>query len=549
MHFIEFKEKGIKIEVEEGTSILAAARKAGVMVEAPCNGAGVCGKCRIKKAGIEPLSAVEIKKEIDDDHVLACQTLIRGDVTVSLEENKETGLEIVSEGKSLEFTFDLNVRKEYEPEKDRTAVWVGDNAPVYEEGNTEDALFGVVVDIGTTTLVAALMDMHTGKELASASALNPQARYGQDVLSRIHMASEEEGLNTLYSEVISEISRMTEEICKEAGKKRENIYEIILSGNTCMIHLATGTSPKGLGSYPYIPNTRGGAAIKASDIRLDIAEEGLAYLPPIISAYVGPDITSGILVSELPKKTGITLFVDIGTNGEMAIARDGEICAASTAAGPAFEGMNIEFGMRAAKGAGEYFDITETGITVKTIGGSKAEGICGSGLLDIVGELVRTGVIGKNGRFVKKEKASLPEFLSERLQEYHEKTGFLVAEEVFLTQKDIRQVQLAKGAVRSGIEFLMKQQGITAGEVDRVLIAGSFGFHLRSESLINIGMLPREFEGKIEYVGNTSKTGGAAFLLNRGFREEALDMVSKIKTIELADDPDFEKVFVECLNF
>ena len=549
MHFIEFREKGIRIGVEEGTSILAAARKAGVMVEAPCNGAGVCGKCRIKKSGIRPLSAVQIKKEIDDEYVLACQTFVCGDVAVSLEENRETGLEIVSEGKSLEFSFDLNVRKEYEPEKDRTAVWIGEEAPVYEEGNTEEALFGVVVDIGTTTLVTALVDMHTGAELASSSALNPQARYGQDVLSRIHMASEEEGLETLYTEVISEINRMTEEICSEASVRRENIYETILSGNTCMIHLATNTSPKGLGSYPYIPNTRGGAAIKASDIGLKIAEGGLAYLPPIISAYVGPDITSGILVSELPKRTGITLFVDIGTNGEMAIARDGEISASSTAAGPAFEGMNIEFGMRAAKGAVEYFDITDSGITVRTIGNGKAEGICGSGLLDIVGELVRTGAVGSNGRFVKKEKDKLPEFLSERLQEYHGKTAFLVAEEVYLTQKDIRQVQLAKGAVRSGIEFLMKQLGIGAGEVDRVLIAGSFGFHLRSESLINIGMLPREFEGRIEYVGNTSKTGGAAFLLNRGFRSEALEMVSRIRTIELADDPDFQKVFVECLNF
>ena len=549
MHFIEFRDKGIKIGVEEGTSILAAARKAGVMVEAPCNGAGVCGKCRIQKSGIRPLSAVQIKKEIDDEYVLACQTFVCGDVTVSLEENKETGLEIVSEGKSLEFSFDLNVRKEYEPEKDRTAVWIGEEAPVYEEGNTEEALFGVVVDIGTTTLVTVLVDMHTGQELATSSALNPQARYGQDVLSRIHMASEEEGLHTLYTEVISEMNRMIDEICSQAGKRRENLYEIILSGNTCMIHLATNTSPKGLGSYPYIPNTKGGMTLPASDIGLMIAERGLAYLPPIISAYVGPDITSGILVSELPKRTGITLFVDIGTNGEMAIARDGEISASSTAAGPAFEGMNIEFGMRAAKGAVEYFDITDSGITVRTIGESRAEGICGSGLLDIVGELVRTGAVGSNGRFVKKEKDKLPEFLSERLREYHGKTAFLVAEEVYLTQKDIRQVQLAKGAVRSGIEFLMKQLGIGAGEVDRVLIAGSFGFHLRSESLINIGMLPREFEGRIEYVGNTSKTGGTAFLLNRGFRSEALEMVSRIRTIELADDPDFQKVFVECLNF
>jgi len=399
-------------------------------------------------------------------------------------------------------------------------------------------------------LVASLANLNSGEELDSVSALNPQAVHAQDVLSRIKLASEKSGLKLMYSELIAEINRMIVHLARKNNISNERIYEVVFSGNTCMLHLATNTNPYSLGRFPYNPEIIGDIHLKSSEHNLVISKFGLIYLPPIISAYVGADITSGILASQLHERKGITLFVDIGTNGEMVLACDGSLSATSTAAGPAFEGMNITHGMRAGTGAVEFFNIEDRGnITIKTIGNEEAVGICGSGLLDIVGELVAFGVINKNGKLINPEKELILPALRERIMEQDGKLVFKVADQILLTQKDIRQVQLAKGAIRTGIEFLLKSKGIKASEVDKVLIAGSFGYHLRAKSLMNIGLLPREFEGKIEFIGNTSKSGGQAFLLNKNYRKQMAELVKDIEVIELANYKDFDKVFVSYLNF
>ena len=392
--------------------------------------------------------------------------------------------------------------------------------------------------------------MHTGEELASVSALNPQALHAQDVLSRIQFASEPGGLKTMYDGITEEIDKMIDTICKEADVDKKYVYEVIFSGNTCMIHLATNVDPTSLGRYPYDPQIRGGNHVGAKDHKLNISPFGLIYLPPIISSYVGPDITSGVLASRLQDKDNVTLFVDIGTNGEMVITNKGKLSASSTAAGPAFEGMNITYGMRAAKGSIEVFDVDDEGkVSIKTIGDAKAVGICGSGLLDIVGELVHCKVINKLGKIVKPDTKGLSSDLASRITTYEGKPAFTLEGEVVLTQRDIRQVQLAKGAIRAGIEFLMKSKGVTAEQVDEVQIAGSFGYHLRAKSLINLGLLPKEFDGKVKFVGNTSNSGGKAFLLNTVYRDEMEKLVKDIEVIELANGEDFDKVFVASLNF
>ncbi|MGN1074154.1 MAG: ASKHA domain-containing protein, partial [Eubacteriales bacterium] len=264
----------------------------------------------------------------------------------------------------------------------------------------------------------------------------------------------------------------------------------------------------------------------------------------------GPDITSGVLASQLEKKKGTTLFIDIGTNGEMVIAKDGSLSATSTAAGPAFEGMNITCGMRAGRGALELFEVGDDGgIRTHTIGDTAATGICGSGLLDIVGELVRTGVIGANGKFVTPEKGSYPENLKKHMVLLEGKPAFQAVDGVYLTQKDIRQVQLAKGAVRAGIEALLLSQNVRAEDVDLVEIAGSFGYHLRAKSLIHIGLLPREFEGKVDFVGNTSKSGGKAFLLNTDLRRHMETLAGKIEGVELSNREGFDRLFLSALSF
>ena len=465
-------------------------------------------------------------------------------MVVQVPETGREKLQILDGGHSLSVDLAPWIQKRLEGA--RTQVLAGGKPWLEEEGDTTQNLWGLVVDIGTTTLVASLVDLRTGVEAASESALNPQALHAQDVLSRIHLGSSPEGLALLQGELIEELNRMVAALVAEAGISRERIYEAVLSGNTAMIHLAAGVDPEPLGQFPYKPSLCGGQHLLAGDLGLSLHPEALVYFPPILSAYVGPDITSGVLATRLDQASGVTLFVDIGTNGEMVLAVDGRLAATSTAAGPAFEGMNITCGMRAARGAIEGFAVEQGSIVVKTIGNAEPQGLCGSGLVDLVGELAATGALGASGRFAK----SHPEpGLHERLETVEGKIRFQVAGSVHLTQKDVRQVQLAKGAVRAGIELLLQSEGLTPGDVDRVLIAGSFGYHLRTRSLINLGLLPPEFSNRVEFVGNTSKTGGRAFLLNASLREEMSEVAQRVRIVELANDPTFEKTFVAALAF
>ena len=456
-------------------------------------------------------------------------------------------LRILTEGQSFEYAIEPNITKILK--QGRTQVFAGGVLAGEEEGDTTNEIFGVVIDIGTTTLVTALVDLKNGEELYSVSSLNPQSLKAQDVLTRINLASTEEGLHQLYEAIMLELNRMIEELSKKAGIAANHIYEVIYSGNTAMIHLATAVNPKPLGQYPYTPVIRGGSTI-SSEGHLNISPFGLIYLPPIISAYVGPDITSGIIASQLQHTKGTTLFIDIGTNGEIILAKEGHLYATSTAAGPAFEGMNITYGMRAGNGAIEAFRITEDNrIEVGIIGEVDGVGICGSGLLDIVGELVRVGVIASNGKIVTPKEDEEYRSLNGNFSLRDSKPAFTITGEVVLTQKDIRQVQLAKGAIRAGIEALLQQMGIQAGEVDRIEIAGSFGYHLRESSLLHIGMLPQEFQGRIHFVGNTSKSGGKAFLLNEALRATASEVVKDIAVVELANTEGFDKLFIRSMNF
>ena len=545
------------INVENGTTILEAARMAGVIIESPCNGVGTCGKCKVKLDSGSLKNVVSKGKhhlsrdEEEQGYVLSCETQVFGDVRADvIQSQKNNTLKILSKGQSFDISLEPLIRKEYFHKGNYTKVFAGDKELGTERGDTRDKSYGAVVDIGTTTLVLSLVNLNDGSEIGNVSSLNPQAVHAQDVLSRIKFSSGGDGLKVMYSDVIREINRMIREVAENSGVNTENIYEIIFSGNTCMIHLASNTNPESLGKYPYTPQVNGAVYLNTSEHNIDISKFGIIYLPPIISAYVGADITSGVLASQLHKKKGITLFVDIGTNGEMVIGFDGELSATSTAAGPAFEGMNITHGMRAGDGAIEFFEVEEQGrIRMKVIGEAKASGICGSGLLDIVGELVAQGVINKNGKFIDPEASGLHQDLKERLTKQEGKVVFKITDNVFLSQKDVRQVQLAKGAVRAGIEFLLESKGIKAVDVDKVLIAGSFGYHLRAKSLINIGLLPKEFEGKIDFIGNTSKSGGHAFLLNRAYRNQMENLVKNVEVLELANYKDFDKVFVKCLNF
>jgi len=520
---VNFINEQKSVFVGTDTTVLEAARRIGVIIDAPCNGMGTCGKCRVK-AG--------------ESEVLACRETVARDVDIVTQnrDHENRTLKIVSGGKSRSYPLKPYITKTFDGEK--TVVYGGKDVLGTESGDTTGLIYGVVADIGTTTLVTSLIDLKTGGEAAAESRLNPQSAYAQDVLSRIHFAIEG-GLETLQSVLLDALNGMIDDMTRKAAVSRKYVYEAVYSGNTAMLHLACGIDPEPLGRYPYVSGIRGGGYVSAE--RLNISPFGIIYLPPVISAFVGPDITSGILASRLYEQKETVLFIDIGTNGEMALAKDGILTASSTAAGPAFEGMNIACGMRAGNGAVESFAVDSDGrITYEVIGGVKATGICGSGLLDIAGELVRIGIIGETGRFSKNNPS---------IAEKDGKKIYNITDGVYLAQNDVRQIQLAKGAIRTGIEALLAKLGISAGDVDRVEIAGSFGYHLNERSLIEIGLLPAEFADKVTFVGNTAQSGGAAFLLNADFKEDMKEVAARVVKVELSDDNGFEKLFVSCLDF
>jgi uncharacterized 2Fe-2S/4Fe-4S cluster protein (DUF4445 family) len=547
MATVHFVPRNVSVPVVPGSLLIDAIRAAGITMDAPCDGAGTCGKCRARipegAAFREAPHGLLPDSEREAGWVLACQTTVHGDLRVETASSESDGLKILSEGQALAVEIDPWITKSFDS---ATTVYAGGVPIAIEPGDTTGLLYGAAIDIGTTTLVAALIDLRSGRELAVASSLNPQARQAQDVLSRIKLGSSPEGLASLQSAVIGELNRLISQLTAETGVARGHIYEAVFSGNTTMLHLAAGVNPASLGKYPYTVALEGGSHLRAGQLGLAISPHGLVYLPPVMSAYVGADITSGILATRLAERRGVALFVDIGTNGEMALAVDGRLTATSTAAGPAFEGMNIACGMRASRGAVERFSIENGDVRAVAIGDADPVGVCGSGLLDIVAELAANGGVDKNGRFCPNGSAAP---WKTRFDTLDGKPIFRVAGPVYVSQKDIRQVQLAKAAVRAGIDLLLGANGLTPDRVDRVLIAGSFGFHLRTESLVRLGLLPREFAGRVEFSGNTSKSGAQAFLLNRVLRDRMRETVRQVRVLELANDPAFEKTFIQSIGF
>jgi uncharacterized 2Fe-2S/4Fe-4S cluster protein (DUF4445 family) len=557
---VENSGKKTLVHAEDGMTLVEAARRSGLMIETPCGGALGCGKCRVKilnEGGFSALRPVHGEKRPldagDGGYALACSTAVAETGADCLVEillrdyaGENRSLRIVRDGEGFSYGLSPSISKRREA--GRIEVCGGGRLLGVED--SPGGMYALAVDIGTTTLAAMLVDLNTGWELASTACLNPQAAYAQDLISRIQAASSPEGLlmmNRLFTGAVNEmIANLTERV----GVEGRLIYEAAFSGNTAMLHIAVNADPSSLGMYPYTAKFCGGY-IPAERLGLALSPFAVVYAPPIISSYIGSDITSGILASGLADEAEKTiLLIDIGTNGEIVLAKEGVFTAASTAAGPALEGMNIACGMRAGNGAIESFSVGDGRVDFNVIGGGEPRGICGSGLLDIAACLVRAGVIGESGRFVTPEEAGgIPETLKNRLGPYRNSTAFFITGDVMLTQSDVRQIQLAKGAIRCGIEILLKHAAVPAGGIDAVYIAGSFGFHLRESSLLDTGLLPRAFAGKSRFLGNTSLSGAKAFLLNKDFRAKMEALVKNIAAVDLAKDGGFEDSFVEHLAF
>lgn len=440
-----------------------------------------------------------------------------------------------------------------------TAVLAAGRIIGLEPGDTTRQCYGLAIDIGTTTVVASLVDLLTGKEIATSSDLNPQKAFGLDVLSRIEYAQSGPGeLGRLRDDILNCLNTLVTEACRKAAVGRDSIYQACVAGNSTMMHLLLGVNPRSIGTAPYSPVFTGEEELAARDVGLSISPFGRVYCLPSVSGYVGADITAGILATRMNREKGTALLIDIGTNGEIALTSGGKLVACASPAGPALEGMNISRGMRAAVGAVEEIVINPDGIRFKTIGQQPPVGICGSGIIDMVAELLKVGVIEPSGRLISKQKLieSGQHFLAERLTERGTKRDFLLISSdqappdgLFATQQDIRQVQLAKGAITAGITALLEEAGLSEEAVDKVYIAGAFGTHVRLESLIRIGIIPAAWADRVTFVGNSAKAGALMCLLAQSKRREAGEISRTTRYFELSVRPGFDRLFSQSLKF
>jgi uncharacterized 2Fe-2S/4Fe-4S cluster protein (DUF4445 family) len=550
------------VYVLAGTRLIEAAAEAGIILDSPCGGEGICGKCRVRlekgdcpdfrasENGTVPLSPPSrIEKifflpvEIGLGFRLACQTEVRQAMTVFV---PETSL-VAAKHQIL-----VHVEK--------TAVTPGDRPIGSEQGVAAAGQFAVAFDIGTTTLAAMLLDANMTNERAVVSRLNPQTRFGDDVLSRILFARENpQGLQILHETITQAVDEMIGELCAQAGIKRDEMSVLTFSGNTTMQHLLCRVDTSSLGTMPFAPASRFGTSYSAGELGLHVHPDGRAYVFPIIGGFVGGDTVAGILATDLVNKPGPALLVDIGTNGEIVLWAKGKLTAASTAAGPAFEGARISCGMRGSAGAIEKVIVDER-LRINVIGNVPPAGLCGSGLIDVAAELLRHKVLSPQGKLRTPDELPvdvLPD-LRERVVLDEGKVAFMLVsgeesasgKALVLMQRDFRELQLATGAIRAGIGILLKRAGLKAEDLEAVYIAGGFGNFIRRSNAQRIGLLPGQLEHhKIRYSGNTSLAGARLGALTLRARDLAEEIARRTEHVDLSTDPDFQDLFAEAMIF
>lgn len=573
---ITFIKKQLEIEVENGTKLIECIRKAGLYIEAPCNGKGKCGKCKVIARGKLSLKTKEEEKFTEEDNIrLACICEVNGDAQIELiEKDRNKKLKTINRGFSIETKLNSKIKKvnlknidekinlpykntlsvsvdklsvlknigEIEKHKKKEFSGIIRDDELIDIINKTEPVLAIALDIGTTGISAYLLDLVNGEILNKISDLNPQTEYGGDVLSRITYCMEnEDGVDVLSKCIRNKVNSIINELIGE-NYKRTNIYEVDIAANTTMLHLFTGVDPNTIAKAPYRAIFLDQLEVKAKDIDIDINIEGNVVLLPSLSSYVGADIVAGIVATDFQNKKHPSIFIDIGTNGELAAIYKGKMSASSTAAGPAFEGMNISCGSRAEKGAIDSFDINEDDeFKYSVIGNEEAKSICGSGLMDVMAALIKSNVVMSSGRFNKNMVSKLKERLKDK--------KFYITDKVYISQNDIRQIQLAKGAISSGINMLLKEVNTDIEDIEEAVIAGAFGYHINSDSIKTLGIIPNGFKGKIKFVGNSSIEGARLSLLNKDISKSMIDIRDKIKVIELSTREDFQEYFVNALSF
>jgi uncharacterized 2Fe-2S/4Fe-4S cluster protein (DUF4445 family) len=583
--------------VPPGTTLFSAAHWIGLPIDSTCGGRGTCGKCKVRVIkGIADAETADHRQlrpsEIEEGWRLSCQARIHEDMTCEVPQLLRVP-KAATMGLGRLVILDPNVRKVYfelsEPtlEDQRsdiarlrdaltveghdmvagvsvlrtlpgvfreanfhvTAVLSGEQLIAVEPGDTTGECYGVAFDVGTTTLVGTLMNLRTGMAAAVISTLNGQAPFGADVISRIsHGMNGPDSIRELQLAVLSTMNTVLAGLYRDAGVSPMQTYEAVVVGNVTMLHLLLGVDPTPLSMSPFTPAFMEQLTVDAAELGLHIHPHGYVQTLPALGAYVGADIVAGLLATSVVREDKLRVFVDVGTNGEIVLGSAQRALATAAPAGPAFEGSQIKCGMRATVGAIEGVQLGDR-VELQIIGGDvPAEGICGSGLVDAVAQLLLAGLLDHSGRM--KTADDVPgHALGDRLFDLDGVRAFLLADGVYLTQRDIRELQFAKGSIAAGIKVLMDILGVSAADLDEVLLGGSFGSYLNPESAKIIGLVPPVDVDRIIAVGNSAGEGAKIALLSYRERQVAFELPSRIEYIELSSRADFNDSFIGVLGF
>jgi uncharacterized 2Fe-2S/4Fe-4S cluster protein (DUF4445 family) len=522
-HFtITFEPDGKRISIHAGSTVLEAAYKAGIILNSSCGGRGICRKCAVL---IQP----------GDKETIACQYNIDTDLIVTVPAGSR-----LFEQKILEHGID----REIEP----TFV---------KPAGAAETVLGLAVDIGTTTVVAKLIDLTDGKLIAAEADFNPQSVHGDDVVSRITFAQNDEHLTELQKLIVDCLNNLIARLCRDTGIDPDCICEMTAVGNTTMTHILLHLPVAQLGQAPYKAYALDAYDVSAKNLGIKINPKANIHTVENIAGFVGSDIVAAALAVDINLAEQLTLLVDIGTNGELVCGDKNKLFAASCAAGPALEGARISRGSRAVSGAIESVYISDGDIDVDVIGDAPPSSICGSGLIDAVAVMLDSGVLDSTGRIIKpaSAKTKLSPAIARRIITINDQPAFVLtfaddgSPAVTLTQQDVREVQLAKAAIAAGIRLLLKKLRLKEDDIQQILLAGAFGNYIKRSSALRIGLLPRVPEERIHFVGNAASSGARMILLNRTARELAGHLARKIEYIEIAHEPEFMNIYTSSMTF
>jgi uncharacterized 2Fe-2S/4Fe-4S cluster protein (DUF4445 family) len=601
---VTYEPSGTVAHVPVGTTLFHAAHWAGIPIESTCGGRGTCGKCKVRvvRGHAERTLADyrHVSDGLDEGWRLSCQCEVTEDMLVEvpramsvpkaatmgvgrfvlLEPNAAKYLlelpaptledprsrlrritdALADEGLEVSHTARVLPRLAEAIDEEGasvvTATVVGDLLVDVEPGDTTERLFGVSIDVGTTTVVATLMDLRVGAAAAVESTINRQAPFGADVLTRVSHTQMHgpEGLEELRAAIVATIDGLLGSVCATAGVARREILEVVAAGNATMLHLVLGVDPESIGRSPFTATFLEAQDLRAADVGIEIHPDGRLVLFPSVGAYVGADIVADMLATGIARDPGCRLLVDVGTNGEIVVGNEERVVATAAPAGPAFEGGQILHGMRATEGAieGVSLDVADGAVHLQVIDGDvEPRGICGSGLIDAVAQLRLAGLLNDGGMLMSPDEAvAAGHPLASRLRVDDEGVrAFALTDDVVLTQRDIRELQQAKGAIATGIEAAMRERGLEASDLDEVLLAGSFGTYIDPLGARVLGLVPPVPVSRIHAVGNTASEGAKMALSSFREREVAFELPSFVEYLELSGMEDFNQRFIANVAF